>query len=78
MKRPRSVPVTSATAQRPGRWVTKYAWGDIKALLGMEFDARNVIVATLPPGLYFGAESSRPVLVANWDGTFDSLRGAAL
>ena len=62
----------------PGCWVTKYAWADLKELLGLEFEERNHVVAILPPGSYFGAETSRPVLVAGWDGTFDSLRGAAL
>ncbi len=57
----------------PGKWPTRYGWSALKAVVGMEFEGANVVVARLPAGPYFGAPAHPALLVACWDGGFDNL-----
>jgi hypothetical protein len=61
--------------ERVGTWFTRYGWAELKDLLSLEFEAKNIVVARLT-GSFFGAPAHPALLVAAWDGSFENLRAA--
>lgn len=60
--------------QGEGAWFTRHGWAAFKELVGVEFEGKNVVIARLPVGPYFGVPGHPALLVANWDGDFEGLR----
>ena len=54
-------------------WFSRYGWAELQALLGLEYEPSNVVVARLAPGPYFGPPARPALLVANFDGNFAAL-----